>query len=117
MLVNMRVVSFCHYLQGPAASQYLADMGADVIKIEPLSGDGMRGKLRQPTLPEGAPRTDFPFHLSNRGKRSLAVDLGDPRSHEPQVALPHGDACTPESLGRVDGLDRADRVRDAGAHH
>jgi hypothetical protein len=34
----MRVVSFCHYLQGPACSQYLADLGADVIKIEPPTG-------------------------------------------------------------------------------
>ena len=34
----MRVVSFCHYLQGPAAAQYLADMGADVIKVEPPGG-------------------------------------------------------------------------------
>jgi crotonobetainyl-CoA:carnitine CoA-transferase CaiB-like acyl-CoA transferase len=34
----MRVVSFCHYLQGPAAAQYLADMGADVIKIDPPRG-------------------------------------------------------------------------------
>ncbi|HEX2519708.1 MAG TPA: CoA transferase, partial [Castellaniella sp.] len=33
-----RVLSFCHYPQGPACAQYLADMGADVIKIEPLSG-------------------------------------------------------------------------------
>jgi crotonobetainyl-CoA:carnitine CoA-transferase CaiB-like acyl-CoA transferase len=38
VLVRMRVVSFCHYLQGPAAAQYLADMGADVIKVEPPSG-------------------------------------------------------------------------------
>ena len=34
----MKVVSFCHYLQGPAAMQYLADMGAEVIKIEPPNG-------------------------------------------------------------------------------
>ena len=34
MLGNMHVVSFCHYLQGPAATQYLADVGAEVIKIE-----------------------------------------------------------------------------------
>ena len=37
-LANMRVVSFCHYLQGPACSQYLADLGADVVKIEPPQG-------------------------------------------------------------------------------
>ncbi len=38
MHIAMRVVSFCHYLQGPACTQYLADMGADVVKIEPLNG-------------------------------------------------------------------------------
>jgi crotonobetainyl-CoA:carnitine CoA-transferase CaiB-like acyl-CoA transferase len=53
----------------------MADMGADVIKIEPLQGDSMRGKLRQPTAPEGIGRTDIPFQFSNRGKRGLAVDL------------------------------------------
>ena len=35
MLLNgMKVVSFCHFLQGPAAMQYLADMGAEIVKIE-----------------------------------------------------------------------------------
>lgn len=38
LLHGMRVVSFCHYLQGPAAAQYLADMGADVVKVEPPRG-------------------------------------------------------------------------------
>src|SRR4051794_20659605 len=38
LITGMRVVSFCHYLQGPAAMQYLADMGAEVIKIEPPKG-------------------------------------------------------------------------------
>jgi crotonobetainyl-CoA:carnitine CoA-transferase CaiB-like acyl-CoA transferase len=38
LLYGMKVVSFCHYLQGPAAMLYLADMGAEVIKIEPPNG-------------------------------------------------------------------------------
>lgn len=38
MNLDLKVISFCHYLQGPACSQYLADMGADVIKVEPLGG-------------------------------------------------------------------------------
>ena len=35
LLDGMRVISFCRYLHGPAATQCLADMGADVIKFEP----------------------------------------------------------------------------------
>jgi crotonobetainyl-CoA:carnitine CoA-transferase CaiB-like acyl-CoA transferase len=38
LLDGLTILSFCHFLQGPAAMQYLADMGADVIKIEPPSG-------------------------------------------------------------------------------
>ena len=53
----------------------MADMGAEVIKVEPLTGDGMRGKLRQPSAPEGVAVHDVPFQLDNRGKRSVAVDL------------------------------------------
>lgn len=56
----------------------MADMGANVIKIEPLGGDSMRGKLRQPTPADTTPKTDVPFHFSNRGKRGLAVDLAKP---------------------------------------
>src|SRR5262245_6777774 len=43
MLLNsMKVVSFCHVLQGPACTQYLGDMGAQVTKIEPLGGERSR---------------------------------------------------------------------------
>jgi CoA-transferase family III len=37
LLDGVKVLSLCQYLQGPAAAQYLADMGADVVKIEPLA--------------------------------------------------------------------------------
>ncbi|QGG96859.1 CaiB/BaiF CoA transferase family protein [Actinomarinicola tropica] len=81
-LDDISVLEIANWVAGPSAGAIMADMGADVIKVEPLAGDSMRGLLRQPELPEGAPRTDVPFHLDNRGKRSLAVDLGDPRGGE-----------------------------------
>jgi crotonobetainyl-CoA:carnitine CoA-transferase CaiB-like acyl-CoA transferase len=77
MKIAMRVVSFCHYLQGPAATQYLADMGADVIKVEPLRGAFERhwsgGKSQV------GPTTAFSLAV-NRNKRSLAIDLKHPRA-------------------------------------
>ena len=43
MLENVRVLSFTHYLQGPSAAQILADLGADVVKVEPIKGAYERG--------------------------------------------------------------------------
>lgn len=79
MKINMRVVSFCHYLQGPAATQYLADMGADVIKIEPLTGAFERHWSGGKSFVDGVSA----FVLSaNRNKRSLAIDLKNPQSRD-----------------------------------
>ena len=65
-LAGVRVIEFTHMVLGPAAGLMLADMGADVIKIEPAEGDGTR-KL----LGSGAGY----FLMYNRNKRSLCVDL------------------------------------------
>ncbi len=81
-LEGITVLELANWVAGPSCAALMADMGADVVKVEPLTGDGMRGKLRQPSLPDGAARTDFPFHLDNRGKRSIAVDLTDERGGE-----------------------------------
>ncbi len=73
MLLNgIRVVSFCHFLQGPAADQYLADMGADVIKVEPLTGAYERHWSGADVYIEGV--SGF-FLCANRNKRSIAIDL------------------------------------------
>lgn len=77
MLSGMRVLSFCHYLQGPACSQYLADLGAEVIKVEPPKGAFERhwsgGKSYAGSVSA--------FMLAvNRNKRSLAIDLKHPRA-------------------------------------
>ncbi len=61
-LSGLKVVDFGMYVAGPFAAQCLADLGADVIKVEPVSGDRARGRLNQ-------------FLGCQRGKRSLAIDL------------------------------------------
>jgi len=91
-LDDVRVLEIASWVAAPTAGALMADMGADVVKVEPLSGDGMRGKLRQPSSPDGAAEHDFPFQLDNRGKRSIAVDL----AHE------RGQALVQELAAQVD---------------
>lgn len=79
MLGKMRVVSFCHYLQGPAAVQYLADMGADVVKVEPRGGAFERHWSGAKTFVEGY--SAF-FMAANRNKRCISIDLKHPDSSE-----------------------------------
>jgi crotonobetainyl-CoA:carnitine CoA-transferase CaiB-like acyl-CoA transferase len=69
-LAGIRVVEFTHMVMGPTCGMILADLGADVIKVEPLQGDNTR-KL----LGAGA---GF-YGMFNRNKRSLAVNVKDPR--------------------------------------
>jgi CoA:oxalate CoA-transferase len=72
MLSDFRVLDLSWVLGGPFAGQLLAQLGAEVIKVEPLEGDLARQLSRRSTEFEGDPA----FFLSvNRGKRSLALDL------------------------------------------
>jgi crotonobetainyl-CoA:carnitine CoA-transferase CaiB-like acyl-CoA transferase len=81
-LEDITVVEIANWVAGPSATALMADMGASVIKVEPPSGDSMRNKLRQPRFAEGFPGTDIVFQLDNRGKRSIAVDIGDERGQD-----------------------------------
>ncbi len=72
MLENMKVLGFTHFVQGPAASQYLADMGAEVIKIEPIGGAFERGYSANSVMVGDLSAT---FMSVNRNKRSISVDL------------------------------------------
>jgi crotonobetainyl-CoA:carnitine CoA-transferase CaiB-like acyl-CoA transferase len=71
-LQGIRVVDFSHFIAGPFATMILADMGADIIKIEaPGKGDDLRRYPPvHPDLMHGAP-----FLWTNRNKRSVAIDL------------------------------------------
>jgi crotonobetainyl-CoA:carnitine CoA-transferase CaiB-like acyl-CoA transferase len=75
---DVRVVELTNWMAAPSTGAILADMGADVIKVEPLGGDVVRGMVRQPKVPEGAPRIDYSFTVDNRGKRSVAVAIDRP---------------------------------------
>ncbi|CAD6557800.1 CaiB/BaiF CoA transferase family protein [Paraburkholderia sabiae] len=71
-LHGKRIVSFCHFLQGPAAVQYLADLGAEVVKVEPISGAYERHWSGADLYVD---ETSVFFLAANRNCRSLAVDL------------------------------------------
>jgi crotonobetainyl-CoA:carnitine CoA-transferase CaiB-like acyl-CoA transferase len=68
-LEGVRVVEYAQYVAGPLCGVLLADLGADVVKVEPPTGDGYRHVL--PAAP-GIGRYFVPL---NRGKRSIVVDL------------------------------------------
>jgi crotonobetainyl-CoA:carnitine CoA-transferase CaiB-like acyl-CoA transferase len=65
-LAGLRVVEFTHMVMGPTCGMMLADMGAEVIKVEPIDGDRTRRLL-------GAGAGFFP--MFNRNKKSIAIDL------------------------------------------
>ncbi|MEI6384336.1 MAG: CoA transferase [Betaproteobacteria bacterium] len=69
-LEGIRVLEIASMIFGPLAGQYLGDMGADVIKLEPPEGD-----LTRSIGPRRSPRMGSFFLTSNRNKRSIVVDL------------------------------------------
>src|SRR5215472_19317352 len=68
-LAGIRVVELSHMVMGPTCGMILADLGAEVIKVEPPSGDNTRRLIGS-----GA---GF-FRMFNRNKKSLAVDIARP---------------------------------------
>lgn len=73
-LDGVRVVELCHVAAGPFAAMLLADLGADVVKVESPSGDGMRQWPPRSTDDAG---TTFSYNFAsiNRNKRSVIADL------------------------------------------
>ena len=72
-LANIRVVEFTHMVMGPTCGMVLGDLGADVIKVEPLTGDNTRKLL-------GSGAGFYP--LFNRNKKSIAVDMKSAQGRE-----------------------------------
>ncbi len=80
-LEGIRVVDLTVWFQGPVAAQYLADFGAEVIKVErPQGGDQGRGVRSIKSLPVGD--WNQYFLVINRNKKSIAIDLKKPAGQE-----------------------------------
>ena len=90
-LDGIRVIDLTRILAGPFSTMLMADLGADVIKVEqPETGDPARGN--GPFLtPEGAETDEQAFSTYfmsiNRGKRSIAIDLANPKGREVLLRL------------------------------
>lgn len=77
-MAGVRVLEFGQIAAGPFAGSLLADLGADVVKVEnPKGGDGMRGWPPLSRKGDGAPFSEN-FASVNRNKRSITADLKDP---------------------------------------
>ncbi len=74
-LDDIVVIEIDSWMAAPSTGAMLADLGADVIKVEPLTGDPMRGLGRPAKIDGPLKGYDFQFDVDNRGKRSIAVAL------------------------------------------
>lgn len=106
-LQGIRILDLTSVVMGPYATQTLGDLGADIIKIEPPSGDNLRavGPMRNPGMGHMA------IHL-NRNKRSVVLDLKQPEGREACLKLAAGcDALIynvrPQAMARL-GLSHED---------
>ncbi|KAG1244244.1 hypothetical protein G6F68_015522 [Rhizopus microsporus] len=75
---GIRVIEFTHMVMGPTCGMLLADLGAEVIKVEPMGGDSTRRLL-------GSGAGFFP--MFNRNKKSIALDLKQPEGIEAALRL------------------------------
>lgn len=81
-LQGIKVLEVCHMLAGPYCGMILADLGAEVIKIEPPTGD-----IARAVGPNTVGPHNVYFASLNRNKRSVCLDLTDPRDHAVFVRL------------------------------
>ncbi|MDB5874295.1 MAG: formyl-CoA transferase [Ramlibacter sp.] len=75
---GIRVIEFTHMVMGPTCGMVLADLGAEVIKVEPIAGDNTRRLI-------GSGAGFFP--MFNRNKKSIALDLQQPEGREAALRL------------------------------
>ncbi|UXX81658.1 CaiB/BaiF CoA transferase family protein [Roseovarius pelagicus] len=80
-LAGLKVIELARILAGPWAGQTLADLGAEVIKVESPEGDDTR-RWGPPFIDRGDERSAAYFHGCNRGKKSAAVDFRTPEGQE-----------------------------------
>jgi crotonobetainyl-CoA:carnitine CoA-transferase CaiB-like acyl-CoA transferase len=101
-LAGVRVIELARILAGPWAGQTLADLGAEVIKVEAPEGDDTR-RWGPPFLTRDGEEAAAYFHAANRGKRSVTVDFRTPEGQQAVRRLVAGADVVIENF-KVGGL-------------
>jgi crotonobetainyl-CoA:carnitine CoA-transferase CaiB-like acyl-CoA transferase len=73
---GLKVVDLASFIAGPSAAVILSDFGAEVLKVEPPTGDPWRHGHNIPPQPQA--KDAYPWHLANRNKRGITLDLKSP---------------------------------------
>src|SRR5438093_424769 len=102
---GIKVVELGFWVAGPSCAAILADWGADVVKVEPLTGDPFRGMTAYFQAALGYD-VNPPFELDNRGKRSIGLDYGTDEGRRVLHDLVAAADVFVTNL-RLDGLERA----------
>ena len=84
---GLKVVDLSSFIAGPSAAVILSDFGADVIKVEPPHGDPWRHGHKTPIQPQA--QDPYQWHLANRNKRSIALDLKSQGAQQVLFELAH----------------------------
>lgn len=103
-LAGLKVVELARILAGPWAGQILADLGAEVIKVEAPEGDDTR-RWGPPFIEREGDRSAAYFHSANRGKRSVTADFRTPEGQEKVRRLVAGADVLIENF-KVGGLSK-----------
>src|SRR5246500_4021458 len=77
---GLKVVDFASFIAGPGAAVILSDFGADVVKVEPPAGE--LGRIGHKIPPQPQAKDAYPWHLANRNKRGMTLDLRSPSARQ-----------------------------------
>jgi crotonobetainyl-CoA:carnitine CoA-transferase CaiB-like acyl-CoA transferase len=77
---GLKVVDLASFIAGPSAAVILSDFGADVLKVEPPAGELWRMGHKIPPQPQA--KDAYPWHLANRNKRGMTLDLKSPSAKQ-----------------------------------
>ena len=85
LLKGLKVIDAASFIAGPSAATIMSDYGAEVIKIEPESGDSLRNLISNGRMPEGS--ENYCWELTSRNKKSISLNLKDQEAHKILINL------------------------------
>ena len=85
LLEGIKVIDAASFIAGPSAATIMSDYGAEVIKIEPQSGDSLRNLIVNGRMPEGS--ENYCWELTSRNKKSISLNLKDLKAQKILIDL------------------------------